>query len=94
MTRIFNFIYCLGAAIVILGAMGKLMHYSWSDVVLQIALITEAGIFVLLGFQELSQKTQSGVPQIKMPEGHVGDSWELNESINNLNNTIKKVFNQ
>jgi gliding motility-associated protein GldL len=44
-------IYALGAAVVILGAMGKIMHYEWANVMLPIGLGTEAVIFVLYAFQ-------------------------------------------
>jgi gliding motility-associated protein GldL len=43
--------YALGAAVVILGAMGKIMHYEWADIALPVGLGTEAFIFVLYAFQ-------------------------------------------
>lgn len=43
--------YALGAAVVILGAMGKIMHYEWADIALPLGLGTEALIFVLYAFQ-------------------------------------------
>lgn len=43
--------YALGAAVVILGAMGKIMHYDWADIALPVGLGTEAFIFVLYAFQ-------------------------------------------
>lgn len=91
--RLFNFAYSIGAAVVIVGAMGKLMHYFWSDVVLQVALITEAAIFVTLGFQELfAKRTSSEVssyPKLEAP-----DNSELTNSVNQLNSTIKQIFNR
>jgi len=90
--KIFNFLYSIGAAVVILGAMGKLMHYSWSDAVLQIALITEAGIFVLVGFQELYRKPNSEI----IAHASMGgvDNSELTENVKQLNKTIKQIFNR
>lgn len=90
--RIFNFSYALGAAAVIIGAMGKIMHYSWSDIVLQISLITEAGIFVLLAIQELLKKESMIVTTQQI--GASVDHSELTESVNQLNKTIKQVFNR
>lgn len=90
--KLFNFMYSIGAAVVILGAMGKLMHYSWSDVVLQIALITEAGIFVLLGVQELFKKQSVDLASYPKMEG--ADNSELTKSVDNLNQTIKQIFNR
>lgn len=95
MKKAINFIFAIGAAIVILGAAQKILHNPGADFFLQLGLYTEVAIFTVMGFQELFEKQSSGgIPEIKLPEGHIGDSWELNESINNLNNTIKKVFNQ
>ncbi len=51
---IYNFIYSIGAAIVILGALFKLTHFSigflTGNVTLAIGLITEAIIFVIFAF--------------------------------------------
>jgi gliding motility-associated protein GldL len=44
-------IYALGAAVVILGAMGKIMHYELLAPILPIGLAVEAFIFVLYGIQ-------------------------------------------
>jgi hypothetical protein len=94
MKRILNFIYCIGAAVVIIGAYAKIVHIQFADLFLTIGLVTEAIIFIIFGFQELTEKKIEGIPEIKLPEGRIGDSWELNESIKNLNKTIQKVFNQ
>ncbi|UBM58404.1 gliding motility protein GldL [Marinilongibacter aquaticus] len=45
------FIYGLGAAVVIIGAMGKIMHYDWAGVALPLGLGTEAVIFLIYAFQ-------------------------------------------
>lgn len=44
-------IYALGAAVVILGAMGKIMHYEALAFMLPIGLATEAVIFILYAIQ-------------------------------------------
>lgn len=49
--------YALGAAVVILGAMGKIMHYEWADIALPVGLGTEAFIFVLYAFQSFFRPT-------------------------------------
>lgn len=49
--RVIPTVYAVGAAIVILGAMGKIMHYDWADVALPLGLGTEALIFILYAFQ-------------------------------------------
>ncbi len=45
--RIVNIIVCLGASVVIFGAMAKILHLSWADWALKIGLTTEALIFVV-----------------------------------------------
>ena len=45
--RIVNVIVCLGAAVVIFGAMAKILHLSWADWALKIGLTTEAMIFII-----------------------------------------------
>lgn len=45
------FFYGLGAAVVILGAMGKIMHYDWANIALPVGLGTEALIFVIYALQ-------------------------------------------
>ncbi len=45
------FFYSLGAAVVIVGAMGKIMHYDWANFMLPIGLGTEAVIFIISALQ-------------------------------------------
>ncbi len=45
-----NVAVCIGASIVILGAMAKILHLSWADWGLKIGLSTEALIFFLYAF--------------------------------------------
>ncbi len=48
--RVMNFVYGMGAAVVIVGALFKLMHWSFANEMLIIGLLTEAGIFALSAF--------------------------------------------
>ena len=45
------FFYSIGAAVVILGAMGKIMHYDWAGWMLPVGLGTEVIIFVIYALQ-------------------------------------------
>ncbi len=49
--RIIPAAYSIGATVVILGAMGKIMHYSWADIALPVGLGTEAVIFLIYALQ-------------------------------------------
>ncbi|MCC7222903.1 MAG: gliding motility protein GldL [Chitinophagales bacterium] len=42
-----NLLIGLGAAFIILGALGKIMHYEWGNTVLPMAMMFEAGIFAI-----------------------------------------------
>lgn len=47
------FFYSIGAAVVILGAMGKIMHYDWANWMLPVGLGTEVVIFVIYALQSI-----------------------------------------
>lgn len=48
--RFFNIAYSLGAAIVILGALFKILHLSGGDTLLSIGMGTEVMMFILTAF--------------------------------------------
>lgn len=49
--RVLNFFYSWGAAVVILGAMFKLLHLPYGDVMLAVGMITEFCVFFIFGFE-------------------------------------------
>lgn len=51
--KIIPFFYGAGASVVILGALGKIMHYDWANFMLPIGLGTEAAIFLIYAFQSI-----------------------------------------
>jgi gliding motility-associated protein GldL len=51
------FFYSIGAAVVIIGAMGKIMHYDWASIALPIGLGTEAVIFLIYALQSYLRPT-------------------------------------
>lgn len=48
--KIVNVVISLGAAVVIIGALAKIIHLSWADYALIVGLSTEALIFVIYAF--------------------------------------------
>lgn len=48
--RFINFAYGIGAAVVIIGAMLKLIHHEWASVILTVGMTTEAIILVIAAF--------------------------------------------
>ncbi len=51
--RFIPFVYSAGAAVVIVGAMGKIMHYDWASWMLPVGLGVEAIIFLIYAAQSL-----------------------------------------
>lgn len=52
---IMNFIYGIGAAVVIVGALFKILHWPGANLMLIIGLLTEAGIFCISAFEPIHQ---------------------------------------
>ncbi len=48
---IMNFIYGIGAAVVIVGALFKILHWPGANGMLMVGLFTEAGIFIISAFE-------------------------------------------
>ena len=48
---IMGFIYGIGAAVVIVGALFKITHWPGADVMLIVGLLTEAAIFLVSAFE-------------------------------------------
>lgn len=46
-----NFIYGVGAAVVIVGALFKILHLPGANIMLSVGLLTEAGIFTISAFE-------------------------------------------
>ena len=46
-----NFVYGMGAAVVIVGALFKILHLKGADIMLSVGLLTEAAIFVISAFE-------------------------------------------
>ncbi|MGL4630973.1 MAG: gliding motility protein GldL [Leadbetterella sp.] len=62
------FFYSLGASVVIVGAMGKIMHYDWAGIMLPIGLGVEAVIFLIYALQSYLRPTQEYAWEKVYPE--------------------------
>lgn len=91
-TKIINFFYSAGAAVVIYGAWQKITHRPGADMFLTIGLITEVIIFTVTAVQELFTKQKPDVAHY--PKIESVNNTDLTESVNNLNKTIKQIFNR
>ncbi|MDR0395396.1 MAG: gliding motility protein GldL [Tannerella sp.] len=54
--RVLGFCYSIGAAVVIIGALFKILHLPSANLILTIAMVTEAMVFVLSGFERPSSE--------------------------------------
>ena len=54
-----NLLIGLGAAFIIIGALGKIMHYEWGNIVLPAAMVWEATIFIVQALRRCKCKSTS-----------------------------------
>jgi gliding motility-associated protein GldL len=54
--RMMGFLYGMGAAVVIVGALFKLQHWTGADIMLIVGLLTEAAIFALSAFEPVEHE--------------------------------------
>ncbi|MDE6460502.1 MAG: gliding motility protein GldL, partial [Paramuribaculum sp.] len=55
--RFFNIAYSIGAAIVILGALFKILHLRGGDILLSVGMGTEVAMFILTAFDRPPRET-------------------------------------
>jgi gliding motility-associated protein GldL len=71
--RIVNIIVCVGASIVIVGALFKILHWKFANEMLMVGLLTEAAIFLVYAFLpppggEMAELA-AALPKIATPSG-------------------------
>ena len=86
--KIVNVIISLGAAVVIIGALAKIIHLSWADWALIVGLTTEAGIFVIYAFLPPPPVDHGGGTG-----GGKVDATELVHALNSVQKTVQDVSN-
>lgn len=89
--RIFNIIYSVGAAVVILGAMFKLLHLPSGNLMLMIGMITEAFVFLLSAFErpEKEYKWEEVYPVLADNDEFIPKSERINKTAQTDNRTIR-----
>lgn len=68
--RLVNVFVCVGAAVVIFGAMAKILHLSWADMALKIGLTTEALIFLVYAYLPPPETGHAPAPAAKVDKGN------------------------
>lgn len=74
---ILNVLYSWGAAFVILGALFKIMHYPYGDIILPFGMIVEVLVFIIAGFDYSSANavdSESATTGVLVGSGFLGGS--------------------
>ena len=85
--NIMKFVYGWGGAIVIIGALFKILHLKGADVMLVIGLLTEAGIFFISAFEPLHEEIDWTLVYPELALGHADDD-ELHELPESSDETV------
>ena len=88
--ELINMVYGLGAAVVIIGALFKIMHWPYGNLMLIIGLITEAGVFVVSAFEKPEKSSEGSVPFAE----ELKSSKEYNEEIEKATLQMKAFSEQ
>jgi len=96
--NIMKFVYGWGGAIVIIGALFKILHLPGADFWLVLGLLTEAGIFFISAFEPLHEEIDWTLvyPELAMGHADDDDTHELPESsddsvVEQLDNMLAKA---
>ncbi len=97
--RAVNVIVCVGAAVVIFGAMAKILHLSWADWALKIGLSTEALIFLVyailpppdMGPAYAPAPAESGNPALKQLDKMLQEADITPANLSKLSNSFAKL---
>lgn len=98
-----NVVASFGAAVVIVGALFKIVHWNGANEMLMVGMFTEAAIFILFGVLYLQQKPEKdyqwenvypeligGAPSSRASVSSIGNAQGLSpEAVENLNKSIK-----
>jgi gliding motility-associated protein GldL len=97
--RAVNVIVCVGAAVVIFGAMAKILHLSWADWALKIGLSTEALIFLVyailpppdMGPAYAPAPVEKGNPALKQLDKMLQDAEITPANLSKLSSSFQKL---
>ncbi len=86
-----NFVYGIGAAVVIVGALFKILHLKGADIMLSVGLLTEAGIFVISAFEPVHMDPDWS---LVYPELAGGDPGSKKESSAGVSQQLDSMLSQ
>ena len=96
--RIFHMAYSIGASVVILGALGKIMHMSILGIpggtLLTVGLVVEALIFFLSAFEKLDDDLDWSLvyPELAGGETNMNDAKDSNDTQSLLSQKLDKML--
>jgi gliding motility-associated protein GldL len=89
-----KFVYGIGGAVVIIGAMFKIMHWPGADVVLILGLTTEAVIFTLSAFEPLHEEYDWSVVYPELALTHDGEEDESHSKISSKAGSVTERLDE
>jgi len=98
--KIMNMVYGLGAAVVIIGALFKIMHWPFGNEMLIVGLLTEALVFVVSAFEPVDDELDwslvypelAGAPASAKERALVAETTETEASLSKkLDNMLKEA---
>ena len=93
--NIMKYVYGLGAAVVIVGALFKIMHWPGSGILLTVGLLTEAGIFIMSVLEPIHEDPHWELvyPELAMGEASA-DSKPKKISGNGITDELDKMLEE
>jgi gliding motility-associated protein GldL len=90
MKKVMHMVTCFGAAIVILGALFKIMHYPGASIMLPVGLIVETALFIAFGFDIPHEEVDWTLAYPELAGmGHTEELHEEDEEKENLTITAQ-----
>ena len=89
--NIMKYVYGLGAAVVIVGALFKIMHWPGSGILLTVGLLTEAGIFILSVMEPVAEDVHWELVYPELAMGAEGDHEEEKTVTEELTNMLEEA---
>jgi gliding motility-associated protein GldL len=94
--NIMKYVYGLGAAVVIVGALFKIMHWPGSGILLTVGLLTEAGIFILSVMEPIHEDPHWELvyPELAMGEASHDDKPKKKVSGGSITDELDKMLEE
>jgi gliding motility-associated protein GldL len=100
--KLINIIVCVGASIVLVGALFKIQHWKGSDILLPVGLLTEAGIFLVYALippppmdhgpeEEKEEKKTKGLTPLQKMDKMLEDAAINPTNLSKLSTSFQKL---